>query len=1085
MHILIVDDKEENRYLLEALFRGNGYDTHSSSNGVEALKQLKSGRVDLIISDILMPVMDGFELCRKVRTDEALSRIPFIIYTATYTGPQDEEFAIKIGADRFILKPCEPGVLLKAVHDVMADKRGNNISAQEQPQEQEVLKLYNERLVRKLEQKMLQLENEVKARQEAEKILRQSESRLSSIYDTVGDVIYHLALEADGTYRFISVNRAFCNITGLSEEMVVGKLVSEVIPEPSLSIVLGKYRQAIEEKSTIRWEETSDYPIGRLIGDVSISPVMDEKGRCTHLVGSVHDVTKRKLAEEALRKSEELFRNLFQYHAAVKLIIDPDTGSIIDANEAAVKYYGWPHEQITRMNIQDINTLPPEEVKEAMKKVRDQKRFHFEFRHRRADGSIRDVEVYSSNIKVQGKDILHSIVYDITERKQTEEALHESEKRLRLAAEAARFGTYSVEFDSRKIYYSTEHLELYGLPPDATIELDEDLVAKAMQPDDKAGFLAALKASTIPGGSGILDVEFRISHPDGKIRWLRAKGRVLFEGQKPINANGIVMDITERKQNEEELRKYREHLEELVKERTNELDEERNLLRTLIDSLPDEIYAKDKDSRYIIANSDVLRSFDRADVNEIIGKTDFEILPQQKAMKYYRSEHTVLHAKGQMINYEDSISDPDGNLRWYSITKVPMRDKGGNITGLVGINRDITYLKESEEALYKAKEAAESANLAKSTFLSSMSHEIRTPLNAILGFSELMQSDDKLSEEHIKWLKTINRSGEHLLALINDILEISRIEAGHISVNPSNFDIHKLLDDIEAMFRIKTDAKKLSLLFEYSDDLPRCIVADESKLRQIIINLVGNAVKFTKEGGIALRAGAKHENGKIRLVIEIEDTGPGIEDKEIDKLFQKFGQTKTGIKEGGTGLGLAISQQYARIMGGEITVKSEERKGTCFTFSIDIEQAKEFIEEKNHKKRVIGLIPGQKHYRILVADDREDNRELLKIMLTSVGFEIETAQNGDETINKFKTWSPDLILIDIRMPVMDGYEAIRSIKAIGNGKIPIIAVTASAFMEDRQKALDAGADAYLRKPFKEHELFQYIDYCLGVRYVYE
>jgi PAS domain S-box-containing protein len=539
------------------------------------------------------------------------------------------------------------------------------------------------------------------------------------------------------------------------------------------------------------------------------------------------------------------------------------------------------------------------------------------------------------------------------------------------------------------------------------------------------------------------------------------------------------------KQAEEELKKYREHLEELVKERTNDLNKERNLLRTLIDSLPDEIYAKDTDSRFIIANSHVLRSFKRTNIKEIIGKTDFEILPQNEAIKYYSAEHMVLYDKGQMLNYEVSIQDTDGNLRWYSITKVPMRDEEGNITGLVGINQDITNRKKTEENLIKAKEAAETANIAKSTFLSNMSHEIRTPLNAILGFSELMQSDKDLSLEHINWLKTINRSGEHLLALINDILEVSRIEAGRISFNPATFDIHSLLRDIEAMFRVKTDKKNLSLLFEYSDELPKAVATDEGKLRQIIINLVGNAIKFTKEGGVAFRARVKHENDKMHFIAEVEDTGPGIAEEDMGKLFQKFGQTEAGIKEGGTGLGLAISQQYAKIMGGEITLRSKEGKGTCFTLTINIENGEEFTKEENQKRRVIGLKPGQKLYRILVADDRADNRELLKIMLTSVGFDVEEAQNGNETIAKFKIWSPDLILMDMRMPVMDGYETTQKIKAIGNGKIQIIAVTASAFQEDRQKVLTCGADAYLRKPFKEHELFLCIESCLGVKYVYE
>jgi PAS domain S-box-containing protein len=830
MIILIVDDKTENRYMLEVLLKGNGHETRSASNGAEAFELLKTDRIDLIISDILMPVMDGFELCRKVRADDALRRIPFIIYTATYTGPQDEEFALKIGADRFILKPCEPDVFMNAVRDVMDAKRDNSDSIQMPPQpEEEVLKLYNDRLVRKLEQKMLQLEKEVISRQKTEEILKQSEDKYRSLYDSIRDAI----LISDTNRMIIDCNAAFVEMFGYSMEEITGK----------------KLYTCYKNKEEFREMANA---LKNHIGDAS-----------------------------------------FLYSAAFK-----------------------------RKN----GTIFPGEINV--------------FYLRNSDGSL-------------------------------------------------------------------------------------------------TGYI------------------------------------------------GLIRDITERKQTEEELQKHREHLEELVKERTNDLAKERNLLRTLIDSLPDEIYAKDMDSRFIIANSHVLTSFGRTNINEIIGKTDFEILPQNEAIKYYGAEHVILYSKGQMLNYEVSIQNADGNPCWYSITKVPMRNGDGNITGLVGINRDITYRKEIEENLTKAKEAAETANLAKSTFLSNMSHEIRTPLNAILGFSELMQSDDKVSKEHIEWLRTINRSGEHLLALINDILEVSRIEAGRISFNPSTFDIHSLLRDIEAMFRVKTDQKNLSLLFEYSDELPKTIATDEGKLRQIIINLVGNAVKFTKEGGVAFRAHVKQENDKMHLIAEVEDTGPGVAEEDIGKLFQKFGQTEAGIKEGGTGLGLAISQQYAKIMGGEITLKSKEGKGTCFTLTINIENGEELIKEENQKRKVIGLKPGQKLYRILVADDRANNRELLKIMLTSVGFEVEEAQNGNETIAKFKIWSPDLILMDMRMPVMNGYEATQKIKAMGNGKIRIIAVTASAFQEDMQKSLDAGADAYLRKPFKEHELFECIGSCLGVKYVYE
>ncbi|MBN2401414.1 MAG: PAS domain S-box protein [Spirochaetes bacterium] len=382
----------------------------------------------------------------------------------------------------------------------------------------------------------------------------------------------------------------------------------------------------------------------------------------------------------------------------------------------------------------------------------------------------------------------------------------------------------------------------------------------------------------------------------------------------------VNVDITERKKAYEELKKYHDNLEELVRERTDELIRGRNMLRTLIDSLPDEIYAKDKENRFIMANLHVLNNYGLSHFKNILGKTDFDFLPREEAEKTYANEYSLLQHDGKIINYEDHIINTSGKERWVEVTKIPMRDRDGNIMGIVGINRDITEYKKIEKNLVKAKEAAEIANRAKSTFLSRMSHEIRTPLNAILGFSELMQHDNGVSEKNVKWLKTINQSGEHLLALINDILELSRIEAGRITYNPVSFDLLSLLNEIEAMFRVKTESKDLTLFFYISEDLPRCVVSDEGKLRQILINLIGNAVKFTKEGGITLRAYGKQEGDKYRITIEVEDTGPGIAEKDIAKVFQKFGQTEEGIKEGGTGLGLAISQEYAKIMGGELVL---------------------------------------------------------------------------------------------------------------------------------------------------------------------
>ncbi|MBC7772547.1 MAG: response regulator, partial [Pyrinomonadaceae bacterium] len=354
----------------------------------------------------------------------------------------------------------------------------------------------------------------------------------------------------------------------------------------------------------------------------------------------------------------------------------------------------------------------------------------------------------------------------------------------------------------------------------------------------------------------------------------------------------------------------------------------------------------------------------------------------------------------------------------------------------------------------------------------------------------LMLRDQDLTPRQCQYLGTINRSGEHLLALINDILEMSKIEAGRTTLNPSTFDLPVLLNDLEMMFRIRTDEKKLSFSVEMIGDVPQYIVTDINKLRQVFINVLGNAVKFTEQGGIVLRVCADRHSTTAPcpcLRVEIEDSGPGISVDEQGKLFRHFEQTKTGQQAGtGTGLGLAISREFVRLMGGDITVNSQVGKGSVFVINLPLKEGEaQAVQAKDKPRRVVRLEAGQAPCRVLIADDVEDNRQLLAQLLGPVGFEIRLAANGAEAVREFEQWRPHLILMDFRMPVMDGHEAIRRIRAMVGGKEPkIIAVTASAMDENRHDLLQIGADDFLSKPFREVELFQKIHTHAGVKYIY-
>ncbi|MDM8548111.1 response regulator [Candidatus Venteria ishoeyi] len=396
-------------------------------------------------------------------------------------------------------------------------------------------------------------------------------------------------------------------------------------------------------------------------------------------------------------------------------------------------------------------------------------------------------------------------------------------------------------------------------------------------------------------------------------------------------------------------------------------------------------------------------------------------------------------------------------------------------------------LLQAKEQAEQAQEQAESANRAKSAFLANMSHELRTPLNAIQGFTQILLRDSDLSSDKYQKLQSIQRGSDYLLTLINDILDLAKIEAGRFELFPEVWDTHEFFKELTAMFRIRAEQKEIAFQYKHHNSLPKSLYSDDKRLRQIVMNLVGNAIKFTEQGCVTLTA-KMIEN---QLTLEISDTGIGIPAEKVVEIFKPFQQTgSTAHKRQGTGLGLAITQKLINNMAGEIKLESTPGKGSCFHIKVPVEPVSTLIEANPYQKdmpQVIGYKrqQGEGAFRVLIVDDVPSNREVLSLLLKPLGFDVREVENGKQCLEVIQTWASDIILLDLHMPGIDGFEVAQTLqKSYLSQNTPIIAISASAFAEDRIAALSAGCKAHLSKPVNFNELLDNLSRFLPLDWNY-
>ena len=643
-------------------------------------------------------------------------------------------------------------------------------------------------------------------------------------------------------------------------------------------------------------------------------------------------------------------------------------------------------------------------------------------------------------------------------------ALHNLNRRMELATDSAGIGVWDWDLTANKLAWDDGMYRLYGITAESFANSYEAW-QECVHPDDFSRVIKEVETAT--GGGKSFDTEFRVRWPDGETRYIKAAAQVICDAAgAPVRMTGINLDVTERERAQQDSRTLQQRLQNTV------------------DNVRAAIFLKETDGRYVLVNS-AFEEISGLSREAVIGRCEDEICSGEEAREVIREDRQILNTGTSRSHYLRKSAD-DGEVRDYLVQKTPIRDAGGRIVGIVGVSTDISEVKRAQEQVTRAKEQAEAANRAKSVFLANMSHEIRTPMNAILGYAQLMQRDSSLSGEHHQILETVNRSGAHLLGLINDILDMSKIEAGKMELVEQEFDLQVLLNDLRQMFVIRTDRQGIALSVDPLTDLPAQVKSDQSKLRQILINLLGNAVKFTRQGSITLRHRLlKQESEVITAEFVVEDSGVGIEGDRIERIFNLFEQTEKGMHAGGTGLGLAISRRMARKMGGDLVARSEPDKGSRFILTVQLKASQNPVAEQRVSRIATALEKGSDKPLILVVDDNDINRDVLVRLLRPLGFSLLEAVDGLEAVRLFEQHRPQLVLMDVVMPRMDGVEATRRIRELTGGSGPVIlAVTASALEEEVARIKAGGADQVLSKPVEFGQLFQAMEAHTGIRFVY-
>ncbi|AHF02201.1 hypothetical protein THIAE_02760 [Thiomicrospira aerophila AL3] len=900
--------------------------------------------------------------------------------------------------------------------------------------------------------------------------LAQEQERLKNERDLFAGgpvLVFKWRPELGWPVNFVSPN--VVDILGFPVEKILAadfQFVSLVHPD-DIEKIGQEVSQYLAEKQTF-WEQ--NYRLINAKGQCRwfydyTRPVYNEQGEVVEILGYLIDQTEIKHAHHRLQSLSSNIPGMIY-----EMVRYPDGSfGFSFASPAIADLFDLQFEDVQHDASELFSRVHPDDIQGIMdtieESVRDFTPWSQEFRINLPSGLTRWLSSQSTpSSRDDGTIIWHGFVHDITNQKQQQLALEQKNRQYDLTMMATMIGLWTWDLLNNDLTWSNEAFVQLGYAPQA-FPLSLEVFQSLLHPDDLQPMFDSIEQQVAQEKSFV--VEFRLKNGQGGWTWIQGRGNTtkMNEQGQSIQMMGTHLEIQAQKEQQLVLQQARQKLEE---------SEQR--FKDVIKAAGEYIWEVDIQGRYIFVSEQITHVLGLA-VEQLIGRSPFEFMPDEEKARvgaYFADkveqqipfkdlEHLCIHQNGQTI--------------WQRVSGVPVFSDSSELIAYRGTGLDITEQKVYQASLEQAKREADAANKAKSEFLANMSHEIRTPMNGIIGMSELGLTETDPQKMHHQ-LERVNQSGRLLLGIINDILDFSKIEAGKLELDPQQFQLSQLKDELTDLFEGLAHEKGLAFSVQCAckDNCVQCLYGDNLRLRQVLTNLIGNAVKFTDRGevrlSIKLDSPANNPFG-VFLSFEIQDTGIGMTAEQQQKLFNAFTQADTSItrKHGGTGLGLVISERLVRLMGGDdIHIQSQPNKGSIFSFSVPMMTC--------NPQQQIQLNPQPKHTeptrlsgRVLLVEDNEINQEVAATMLTQLGLALELAENGQIAVEKAKQPDFDLILMDIQMPVMDGYQACQAIRQF-NASMPIVALTAAAMVEDRAKALSVGMNDHLAKPLNSDDLYR-------------